>query len=124
MNNQDLELVLQRHLEAQYRLQEQSEARIDRTNEMVCKLAEAAGNAVRMLESVTTTYERHLTTLTDCRDALLAQNNTLIRLHEQDIASNRELRHEVMSTRDRLFELIEKMSHNNRPSIENKFYDK
>lgn len=77
------------HLSCYQTLLEKSEARIDRTNEMVCKL-------VSVVESLSKTYTAHLGSLSSCRDELVKQNSKLIEHSEnlermmRDYAASRE----------------------------------
>lgn len=56
-------------------LLEKSETRIDKTNEMVCKLAST-------IDKLTNEYGKHLERLQEARDELVKQNKELIKLVE------------------------------------------
>lgn len=87
-------------------LAEASEARIDRTNEMVCKMADTMQHNHSILETITKEYTKHLGDLTACRDNLIEQNKVLLNLHQQDLQDKRDMRREITDTRDRIFELL------------------
>ena len=61
-------------------LLKRSEERIDKTNEMVCKLVETSNNMIAMLDKITAEYMRQLDKLQASRDEILAQNKMLINL--------------------------------------------
>lgn len=60
-----------------------SEERIDRTNEMVMKLAESAENNTRMLNRVVDEYCKQLAAVQNARDSILEQNKILLSLIQQ-----------------------------------------
>jgi len=71
------------------RLLRESEQRIDRTNDMVCKLAAATSQIAEMHRLVTEEYIKQIDKLQDCRDKVIEQNKDLIRANSilADIAS-------------------------------------
>lgn len=116
----------QKHIEALASLVEKSESRIDRTNDMICKLAAITDQTQKLVVKLTEEYTRHLKNLSKCRDALLQQNETLLRMHESDVADKRELHDEIKSTSNKIFHLLNKMSlgSNAGVKIENNFDDR
>lgn len=102
----------ERHIARLAELMERSEARIDQTNQMIRHLVDTTQRSHTVLESVTKQYSEQLTSLSECRNALLTQNGTLIKQHEKDQAEKRELRKDMRETRDKIFELIRQQSLN------------
>lgn len=112
---------MQAHQETLYKLAEASEARMDRTNDMICKLTETTARTQEMQERIISRCTGYLDALIKNRDELLEQNKTLIRLHEQDLADKRQLHNEIIENRDKIFEMIDKLVHATRhsPAVEN-----
>lgn len=116
----------QKHIEALANLVEKSESRIDRTNDMICKLAAMTDQTQKLVVKLTEEYTHHLKNLSQCRDTLLQQNDTLLRMHESDVADKRELHEEIKFTSSKIFHLLNKMSlgSNAGVKIENNFDDR
>jgi len=68
-------------------LLEKSEQRIDRTNEMICKLADATSTMNSTLLLITKEYTRQLDKLQKCRDNLAKLNEDLIKENEKLLAA-------------------------------------
>lgn len=103
-----------------------SEARIDRTNEIVYKLTLLADKNQDVVTTLTKEYSKHLGALASCRDSLIEQNRMLIKLHEQDVADKREMRAQINDNANKIFALLNKMSTHQGQGVkvENKFQDK
>lgn len=130
----DLVQIMRLHLENLYKhedellkLQTASEARMDRTNDMVCKLAETTARTQREQERVLEKTTHYIDELIKSRNDLQEQNKMLLRLHEQDLNDKRMLHREIIENRDKIFEMIDKLVHatqSHAATVENKFYDK
>lgn len=57
-----------------------SEERIDKTNEMICKLVETSNNMAAIINKITAEYSLQLEKLQASRDKILAQNSALLAL--------------------------------------------
>ena len=78
---------------AQLRLMRESEQRIERMNEMVCRLADATIQLNNTLMIITKEYTRQLDRLQECRDRLSAENAELIRANEKLLCAATQPRH-------------------------------
>lgn len=87
-------------------LLEQSEKRIEKTNEMVCKLANACEHNNSVVEKLINEYSMHLDGLKQNRDALAEQNGRLIQIvhNAQQQSMNAEERNRILFDK-----LIDKM---------------
>lgn len=64
------------------KLIERSEMRVDRTNEMICKLVRVTEANLQMLNKIVEEYTRQIGHLQQSRDELVQQNSILLKIIE------------------------------------------
>lgn len=87
-------------------LNERSEARIDKTNDMICKM-------VSTIDKVTNVYTSQLTKLQEVRDELVSQNKKLIKITEDCRKESEYANRRYDTLLEKLFALKQNHSENN-----------